>query len=79
MFFSLHTELKLFLYLSVLLFTSGIGILIYENIDSINHIAILSLLLLVTVICFYFSFKMHPDFKSSNQFENPLFDYLILP
>jgi hypothetical protein len=56
----------------------GIGILIYENIDSISHIAILTLLLVVTVICFYFSFKMHPDFKSSNQFENPLFDYLIL-
>ena len=27
--FSLHTELRLLLYLSVLLFTSGIGILIY--------------------------------------------------
>ncbi|HJY11465.1 MAG TPA: hypothetical protein VJ304_01680, partial [Flavobacterium sp.] len=43
--FSLNAELKLFLYLSVLLFTSGIGILIYENIDSIGHIAILSILL----------------------------------
>ena len=31
--FSLYSELKLFLYLSVLLFTSGIGILIYQNID----------------------------------------------
>ena len=31
--FSLNAELKLFLYLSVLLFTSGIGILIYNNID----------------------------------------------
>jgi hypothetical protein len=61
--FSLHTELKLFLYLSVLLFTSGIGILIYENIDSIGHIAILSLLLIVTVICFYFSFKNATGFQ----------------
>jgi hypothetical protein len=77
--FSLHTELKLFLYLSVLLFTSGIGILIYENIDSIGHIAILSLLLIVTVICFYFSFKNAPRFqKQQTNFENPLFDYLIL-
>ncbi|HEY4618778.1 MAG TPA: DUF2157 domain-containing protein, partial [Flavobacterium sp.] len=77
--FSVHTELKLFLYLSVLLFTSGVGILIYENIDSIGHIAVLTLLLVVTIICFYFSFKNAPKFKKSQtSFENPLFDYLIL-
>lgn len=77
--FSVHTELKLFLYLSVLLFTSGIGILIYENIDSIGHIVILSLLLIVTVICYYFSFKNAVGFqKQQTNFENPLFDYLIL-
>jgi hypothetical protein len=61
------------------LFTSGIGILIYENIDSIGHIAILSLLLIVTVICYYFSFKNAVGFqKQQTNFENPLFDYLIL-
>ena len=77
--FSLHTELKLFLYISVLLFTSGIGILIYENIDTIGHIAILSLLLIVTVICFYFSYKNATGFqKKQTTFENPVFDYLIL-
>jgi hypothetical protein len=77
--FSVHTELKLFLYLSVLLFTSGIGILIYENIDSIGHIAILTLLLVITIICFYFSFKNAPGFqKQQSNFENPLFDYLVL-
>ncbi|EIA08806.1 DUF2157 domain-containing protein [Flavobacterium frigoris] len=77
--FSVNTELKLFLYLSVLLFTSGIGILIYENVDSIGHIAILSLLLIVTVICYYFSFKNAVGFhKQQTYFENPLFDYLIL-
>ncbi|WP_369753872.1 DUF2157 domain-containing protein [Flavobacterium sp. WC2409] len=77
--FSLHSELKFSLYLSVLLFTSGIGILIYENIDTSGHIAILSLLLIVTVICFYFSFKNTIGFKKQEtNFENPLFDYLIL-
>jgi hypothetical protein len=77
--FSLHSELKFSLYLSVLLFTSGIGILIYENIDTSGHIAILSLLLIVTTICFYFSFKNTIGFKKQEtNFENPLFDYLIL-
>jgi hypothetical protein len=77
--FSLHTELKLFLYASVLLFTSGIGILIYQNINSIGHIAILALLFLITFFCFYFSFKNAIGFKKQQtQFENPIFDYLIL-
>lgn len=77
--FSLHNELKLFLYLSVLLFTGGIGILIYQNIDTIGHVAILSLLLIVTGICFYFCFKNASGFKKEEVlFPNPLYDYLVL-
>jgi hypothetical protein len=77
--FSLHTELRLFLYLSVLLFTSGIGILIYENIDTIGHIAILSLLLIVIVVCFYYCFKNAKGFqKAETTFEHPVLEYLVL-
>ena len=77
--FSLNTELKLFLYLSVLLFTSGIGILIYENIDTIGHIAILSLLLIVIAVCFYYCFKNSRGFqKSETSFEHPVLEYLVL-
>lgn len=77
--FSLNAELKLFLYLSVLLFTSGIGILIYKNIDSIGHIAILSLLLIVIVVCFYYCFKNSKGFqKSETVFEHPVLEYLVL-
>ncbi|WP_426485572.1 DUF2157 domain-containing protein [Flavobacterium sp. 2] len=77
--FSLNAELKLFLYLSVLLFTSGIGILIYENIDTIGHIAILSILLIVIVVCFYYCFKNAKGFqKSETGFEHPVLEYLVL-
>lgn len=77
--FSLNAELKLFLYLSVLLFTSGIGILIYNNIDSIGHIAILSLLLIVIVVCFYYCFKNSKGFqKHETTFEHPVVEYLAL-
>ncbi|TDW51961.1 putative membrane protein DUF2157 [Flavobacterium sp. 270] len=77
--FSLHAELKMLLYLSVLAFTSGIGILIYDNIDTIGHIAILSLLLIVIVICFYYCFKNSKGFqKSETVFENPVLEYLVL-
>lgn len=77
--FSLHAELKMLLYLSVLAFTSGIGILIYDNIDTIGHIAILSLLLIAIVICFYYCFKNSKGFqKSETVFENPVLEYLVL-
>ena len=77
--FSLHAELKLALYLSVLLFTSGVGILIYNNIDTIGHVAILSLLVITIAVCFYFSFKNSNGFsRTESQFENPVLDYVVL-
>ena len=77
--FSLNAELKLFLYLSVLLFTSGIGILIYKNIDSVGHIAILSILLVVIVVFLYYCFKNSKGFqKTEIVFENPVLEYLVL-
>ncbi|MTH14614.1 DUF2157 domain-containing protein [Flavobacterium sp. LC2016-01] len=77
--FSLNAELKFFLYLSVLLFTSGIGVLIYKNIDSIGHIAILSLLLIVIAVCFYYCFKNAKGFqKTETTFDHPVLEYLVL-
>lgn len=77
--FSLNAELKFLLYLSVVAFTSGIGILIYENIDSIGHIAILSLLLIVIAVCFYYCFKNGKGFqKTETVFEHPVLEYLVL-
>ncbi|QLC65121.1 DUF2157 domain-containing protein [Flavobacterium sp. LPB0248] len=77
--FSLNAELKLFLYLSILLFTSGIGILIYENIDTIGHIAILALLLIVIAVCFFYCFKYSKGFqKGEVTFEHPVLEYLVL-
>jgi hypothetical protein len=69
--FSLHNELKLFLYLAVLSFTTGIGILIYQNIDTIGHVAILTILLILTLVCYYFSFKNSSGFRrEETSFEN---------
>jgi Predicted membrane protein (DUF2157) len=77
--FSLHNELRFLLYLSISLFTSGVGILIYQNMDSIGHVALLSVLFLIIMVCFYFCFKNAPKFKiQETKFENSLFDYLLL-
>lgn len=77
--FSLHNELLFLLYLSVLLFTGGIGTVIYKNIDTIGHTLILGLILIITGICFYFCFKNSIGFrKEATDFENPVFNYLVL-
>ena len=77
--FSLRSELLLVIYFSVIVFTSGIGIIIYNNIDSIGHFAIISINFLLMIACFYFSFKKAKDYSSQEVvFDNPLYDYLVL-
>ena len=77
--FSLHNELRFLLYLSILLFTSGIGILIYKNIDTIGHSIILGLIFIVTVLSYYFCYKQSTGFQYEEIFfKNPVFDYLVL-
>jgi hypothetical protein len=76
--FSLHNELRFLLYLAVLLFTSGVGIIIYENIDSIGHIALLSILFALTGVGFYFCFKKAKGFqKDEVLFDSPVYDYIV--
>ncbi len=77
--FSLHNELQFLLYLAVLLFTSGAGIIIYKNIDTIGHTVILTLLLAVCGICYYFCFKQSKGFsREETDFEHPVYHYLVL-
>jgi predicted membrane protein DUF2157 len=77
--FSLNSELLFLLYLSVLLFTTGVGTFVYKNIDSIGHLAILAVNFILMVACFYFSFKKAKGFSREEVFfENPLYDYLVL-
>jgi len=77
--FSLHNELRFLLYLAVLLFTSGVGVIIYKNIDSIGHIAILGLLFALTALGFYFCFRKAKGFyKEEVVFDSPVYDYIVL-
>ncbi|MFM7895049.1 MAG: DUF2157 domain-containing protein, partial [Flavobacterium sp.] len=77
--FSLRSELLLMIYVSIILFTSGIGVIIYNNIDSIGHLAILTANFIFMLVCFYFSFKKAKGYANDEVlFENPLYDYLVL-
>ena len=61
--FSLHWELRLLLYLGVLLLTGGAGILVYKNIDTIGHQAVLAFIGLVTAGSFYYCLRKKPPFS----------------
>lgn len=77
--FSVRNELLFLMYVSVLLFTSGVGVLIYNNIDTIGHTLILGILLLLIIGCYFFSFKKSEGFsKADVDFENPIYNYLVL-
>ncbi|WP_202986123.1 DUF2157 domain-containing protein [Pedobacter gandavensis] len=77
--FSLHWELKTLLYLGVVLLSGGLGILIYKNIDSIGHQAILAGIAAICGGCFYYCFR-HKNPFSRELLKSPgvLFDYVVL-
>ena len=76
---SVHWEIKTLLYLGVLLLSSGLGILVYKNIDTIGHQVILLFIALVCGGCFFYCFKKKKAFSLSQvAAPNSLFDYILL-
>lgn len=77
--FSVHYELKTILYLGVLLLSAGLGILIYRNIDTIGHQAVLFLIMLVSAGCFMYCLKAkRPYSPKKMKAPTPFFDYVLL-
>jgi len=77
--FSLHWELRTMLYLGVLLLSGGLGILVYKNIDTIGHTAILIFICLVWAGGFYYCSKKKLPFSFLKvAAPNSFFDYILL-
>ena len=77
--FSLHWEIRTILYAGILLLTSGIGILVYKQIDTIGHQTILATIALAIAACFYYLLQYKQPY-SNGEVKNvsPLFDYIAL-
>ena len=77
--FSLHWEIRTVLYLGVLLLSGGLGILVYKNIDTIGHTAILLLIAGISAGGFIYCLKTKLPF-SVNKVASPnaFFDYVLL-
>lgn len=76
---SVFYELRTLLYLGVMLFTTGAGILIYLNIGELGHLLSIVALSVITITCFWYAFKYAVDYtheavKAPNQY----YDYVVL-
>ena len=77
--FSVHWELRTLLYLGVLLLSAGLGILVYKNIDTIGHTAILLFIGLVSAGGFFYCGTHKLPFSHGKVLApNPFFDYVLL-
>ena len=58
--FSLHWELRAVLYAGILLLSSGLGLLIYDNFDQIGHGALLAAIAAACAGSFWFAWRHRP-------------------
>jgi hypothetical protein len=77
--FSLHWELKTLLYLGVLLLSGGLGFLVYKNIATIGHQAVLIFIALVSAASFAWCIRNKTPFSFGKADPpNAFFDYILL-
>ncbi len=76
---SVHWEIKTLLYLGVLFFSGGLGLLVYKNIDSIGHAVVLTFIALLSTFGFFYCTRKKQPFTFLKA-ESPhiLYDYLLL-
>ncbi|MEO7210354.1 MAG: DUF2157 domain-containing protein [Chitinophagaceae bacterium] len=76
---SVHWDLRSLLYLGVLLVTTSIGILIYKNIDSIGHDALLIIIAVLMCACFAWCFKNAKGYRPTKINSMSIWsDYILL-
>jgi len=77
--FSIHWELKMILYFGVMMLSSGFGILVYKNIDTISHQAVLAAIGVLATACYTWCYKNKLPFSPTKvESPNSLFDYILL-
>lgn len=76
---SVYFDLRALLYAGVLLFSTGIGILIYKNIGDIGHLVAIGVLMLLTAACFVYIFRVGPKYQHQKvEGPTPYFEYVVL-
>jgi len=77
--FSVQWEVRGLLYTGVLLLTGGLGLLVYENIDTIGHKIVLVCIAAIFVACFAYCYKTSLPFSPQKvKAPNTYSDYVLL-
>lgn len=78
-FFSVYWELEFILYGGVMMICSGLGTLVYKNIDTIGHIAVLAFIAVLTVSGHIYCYKHNAPFSwKKTRSSNIIFDYVLM-
>lgn len=76
---SVFYELRTLLYLGVMLFTAGAGILIYKNIGELGHVVAILSLTAIMIGCFWYVYKTGSPYSDELvKGPTPYFDYVLL-
>lgn len=76
---SLYFELRLILYLGIMLLTGGLGYIAYQNMGSFGHIISMLLIFAGIVGCFYFVNKQALPYSNAEvNINHPYFDYILI-
>jgi len=76
---SLFVFIRTLLYTSISAFVGAVGVLIYQNIDTIGHSVLIGLIALATAGCFYYVFKNGTAYRSEKVEQSaPFFDVVLL-
>ena len=77
--FSIHWELRTLLYLGVLLLSAGLGTWVYQHLDSIDHLAIVGALCLISAGGFFWCARVQAPFTLARvPSAGPFTDYILL-
>jgi hypothetical protein len=76
---SVHWDLRTLLYTGILLVTTALGILVYENIDTIGHSIIITAIGILCAACFIYCYNKAKGYSPAKT-ESPgiLYDYILL-
>ncbi|GHB60998.1 DUF2157 domain-containing protein [Persicitalea jodogahamensis] len=76
---SLFVFLRTLLYVSISAFVGGVGVLIYQNIDTIGHSVLIGLIALATAGSFFYVFKNGVGYRPEKVEQSaPYFDVVLL-
>lgn len=76
---SLYYELRLILYVGIMLFTAGIGYIAYQNMTDFGHIICIILIGLAIIAGFYFITKYAKPYSNQEVVVNQIyFDYILV-